>query len=95
MVARGSTGFAQGPKGSRKTRQVAFAQMLRQGTRLASDPCPTGLCFVLVLGVELGTLVILGKSSPAELHPNHRGALRRLFFILGGGRAWSTYNCPL
>lgn len=39
---------------------------------LASDPCPTGLCFILVLGLELGTLLLLGKNSSTELHPKHR-----------------------
>lgn len=46
---------------------------------LASDPCPTGLCFILVLGLELGTLLLLGKNSSTELHPKHRGFFEKAF----------------
>lgn len=75
MVARDSAGLAQGPKGSKKTRQVALTQMLRQGLGLPSDLCSIGLCFVLVLGIELRTLLMLGKNSSTELYPKHRGVL--------------------
>lgn len=76
-MARGGAGLTRGPIRSRKTRQVVLAQMLRQGTGLASDPYFTGLCFVLVLGVELGTLLLLGKNSSTGLHPKHRGVFEK------------------
>lgn len=53
MVARDRAGLAQGPVGARKSGHIALTQMLRHGTRLASDPSAPGWCFVLVLGVEL------------------------------------------
>lgn len=86
-----------GPIRSRKTKQVVLAQMLRQGTGLASDPYFTGLCFVLVLGVELGTLLLLGKNSSTGLHPKHRGVFEKAFPppFPGGGTAWSTHSRPL
>lgn len=95
MVARDGVGLAQGPRGSRKTRQVALLQMLRQDTGLAGDPCATGLCSESVLGVELRTLLMLGKNSSSELHPKHRGSLGRLPPTPGGDAAWSTHSCPL
>lgn len=54
----------RGQQGSRKIGQAVLTQMLRHGTGLASDLSPTGLCFVLVLGIECKTLVVLGKNSP-------------------------------